>query len=122
MLVIGVAVLVVAIAITGVVAWVVSQNDGGDRTAYCNLLREATNDGDVTSVLDSVDPGVLDRLADQAPDTVAGDWAALIEIRDNISSGADPDTGVIVKVMAAVTHIVDDAASECGLTLDVPLL
>jgi hypothetical protein len=33
-----------------------------------------------------------------------------------------PDTGVVVKLMAAVAHIVGDAADECGLTLDVPKL
>jgi hypothetical protein len=121
-LIVAVVAIVLLVGAVGVVVWLLGEDDGGgDRDAYCETLRTATNDGDVAGALGSTDPAVLDRLADEAPDAVADDWERLVDLRDMFTDGAEPSTSDALAAVTALQAIVDDAHSECGITLDLPL-
>jgi hypothetical protein len=116
---VGVVVLLVAV---GVVVWSLSSDDGGgDRDAYCETLRTATNDGDLAGALGSTDPTVVDQLADESPDDIREDWQRLVKLRDMFTDGGEPSTAEALAAVTALQNIVEDANSECGITLDLPL-
>jgi hypothetical protein len=120
-LLITLGVVVLVVVGVGVVLWLVNRGDGGDRSAYCETLRAATNDGDLAGALGSTDPAVVDQLADEAPDAVADDWVLLVQLRDTFTQGGQPKASDALAALSALQHIVSDADSECDLTIDLPL-
>lgn len=124
-LIIGlVAVLVLAVAGCG--AYLLLRDDGeGSREAYCDQLRELTDDGDLSAAADAIGPELSDelqQLIDDAPDTVADDWQKLRDLAESANDGGDVDLSVALGAFEALQAIAQDAKSGCDLPIELPNL
>lgn len=117
----------VVLIIGGVVAWQLLKDDGEDtRAAYCSALRDLTNNGDLMSALSTADAsslGQLEQVQQLAPNAVREDWDTLQSLVNSAQNEPDNiDFSAAVKAMTALRGISSDAESECGITMDVPVL
>lgn len=116
-------VVVLVLLVGGVGGYLLLRDTGEDRRAeYCTALRDVTNDGDLLSAFDSADSSTLGRLqhtADLAPDAVADSWKTLVDLVDSASASV-PDVASAFQALTAVRAIVDDANSECGMSMQIP--
>jgi hypothetical protein len=113
---------VLALAVGGVVVWLVLRDDGEEtRAAYCQELRDLTNDGELLSNdgpdLDALSDR-LERLHEVAPSAVSDDWETL---RDAVeSAGSTADLDALLQAVDALRVIADDAEDNCDLQVNVP--
>lgn len=117
----GVVLLLLVAAVGG---WIVLR-DGGEegRAEYCAALDDLTQGGDPMSALGSVDGstlGRIDDLAALAPDAVADDWTTVTDLLDSAGASQTPSPVMLVRAFGASKAIVEDANSECGMSLETP--
>lgn len=116
--------LVLLLIAGGTTAWYLLRNDGESRRGdYCTALKQITKNGNLEQALaaaDSDTAGQVSALADLAPSSVASDWGTLQKLVDQ-GAQAQPDVATALAALGAVRSIVDDANSECGMSLQLPL-
>lgn len=120
-LVVG-AVVVALVVVGGLLAWFLLRDDGEDtRAAYCDAVRELTNDGDLAGAVSgglAAAPAAVKKVRDLAPSAVHGEWDDLYSlVLDPPTSGPDITTGL--RVVSDLRVIVADANDKCGMNIDL---
>ncbi len=122
-LLIGLGVVLLLVA-GGATAWYLLRDDGESRRGdYCAALEQITKDGNLEQALAAAGSDTaaqVSEVADLAPSSVAGDWDTLQKLVDQ-GAQSQPDVTTALAALGAVRHIVDDANSGCGMSLQLPL-
>lgn len=122
-LVIG-AVVVVLVVVAGLLAWFLLRDDGEDtRAAYCDAVRELTNDGDLQGALSgglTDAPAAVAKVRDLAPTAVRSEWDDLYDLVQNPPTGG-PDITTGLRLVSDLRVIVKDANDKCGTNINLGL-
>ncbi|MGI8578348.1 MAG: hypothetical protein ACR2KG_10630 [Nocardioidaceae bacterium] len=116
-------IVVLALIVGAVVAWAVLRNNGDStRAAYCNQLKQVTNNGNLMGLATSGNAPTLaqvKKLQQLAPSAVKPQWDDLFALVGRGTTGST-DPSMVLRVLNDFQVIANDASANCGIKINLP--